>query len=68
MKGSAERVWYLADELAERFRVPVYTIRQRIRIGNELPEHPQAIRAKNFGTAKCPRYRIHAREVARLES
>lgn len=61
-------VWYLPEELAERFRMPVSTIRQRIRIGNELPAHPQAIRAKNFGTEKCPRYRIHAREVARLEA
>ncbi len=60
--------WYLTEELAERLRLPVSTIRQRIRIGNELPAHPQAIRAKNFGTERCPRCRIHAREVALLEA
>jgi hypothetical protein len=53
MPRDQEPVWFTVVEVAERFRQPVSTIRQRI---------------QNVGTKRCPRYRIHQRELKRLEA
>lgn len=59
--------WWTTEEVAEHFRLPVKSIRARIRLGRERPDHPQAIRAKNLGTERRPMYRISAAEIRRLD-
>lgn len=59
--------WKTTDEVADYFNLPVKSVRRRIRLGNELPNDPQAIRARNFGTEKKPLYRVHASELRRID-
>lgn len=60
--------WWTTDQVAAYYQLPVKTVRQRIRLGNELPNHPQAIRAKNFGTKAKPKYRVHDSELRRIDN
>lgn len=52
--------WLTTEQVAQHYQIPVSTIRQRIRTGQ--------IRARNFGTDRKPMYRIHIREVRRIDA
>lgn len=56
----ADVAWFTAKQVAEHFQLPESTVQRKIRKGE--------IRAKNFGTDRCPRYRISRRELRRLEA
>ena len=51
--------WLRPKEVAEHFQIPESTVWRKIRTGE--------IRAKNWGTQRCPRYRISTAEVRRLD-
>ena len=52
--------WWTPEEVAAHYRMPVQTVRRKIRRGE--------IRAKNRGTEKCRRYLISLSEIRRLDA
>ena len=52
--------WLTTEQVAEHYQLPVSTIRQRIRRG--------LIKARNFGTDRKPMYRVHMREIRRIDA
>lgn len=56
---STTRPWWTPEQVADYYQLPMQTVWKMIRRGD--------IRAKNFGTERCKRYRIAAAEVRRTD-
>ncbi|MCW5952475.1 MAG: helix-turn-helix domain-containing protein [Propionibacteriaceae bacterium] len=61
MSGQAValRAWWTPEQVAAYYQLPLHSVWRKIRQGE--------IRAKNLGTPRCPRYRVSAHEIRRLD-
>ena len=52
--------WSTPEQVAAYYQLPLQTVWKKIRRGE--------IKAKNFGTERCHRYRVSASEIRRLDA
>ncbi len=52
--------WLTPEQVADYYQLPIKTVWKKIRRGE--------IKAKNFGTDRCHRYRVSAVEIRRLDA
>ncbi len=57
--ATSTRAWWTPEQVAEYYQLPLNTVWRKIRRGE--------IRAKNFGTPNCRRYRVTAAEIRRID-